>query len=164
MFSHEFTVKLRDTDAAGVVFFAAYFTIAHDVYELALEELGEPLGAWLRELPMPLVKSEASYLSPLRHGERARVDLGVQRVGGSSFELRYEVWVSPSRSSRWSMSDAPLVASEAPPTWRKACELKTIHVAIDPQHGRSVPLPLQLREALERLGPLHPDERPCTRS
>ena len=39
MFSHEFNVKLRHTDAAGVAFFASYFTIAHDVYELALTSL-----------------------------------------------------------------------------------------------------------------------------
>ena len=162
MFSHEFTVKLKDTDAAGVVFFASYFTIAHDVYELALEEIGEPLGVWLRAVPLPLVKSEASYLSPLKHGERARVDLGVERLGGSSFELRYEVWGRSSSVSQWSSKDAPQETSEGEMSWRKACELKTVHVAIDPQRGRSIPLPSQLREALERLGPLRPTEGSCT--
>lgn len=158
MFSHEFTVKLRHTDAAGVVFFASYFTIAHDVYELALEEVGEPLGAWLGDVPMPLVRSEASYLAPLRHGERARVDLGVARVGGRSFTLSYVFWVQATSERRWDPRRAPSTASspvdlDAAVLWRKACELKTVHVAIDPQSGESIALPPRVSSALERLGP-----------
>ena len=156
MFSHEFNVKLRHTDAAGVAFFASYFTIAHDVYELALDELGEPLSAWLTGVPMPLVRSEASYFHPLRHGERVRVDLGVEQVKSRSFELSYRFLVRPMSSARWSsdpgeVSDPPLQRGLA---WRRACELKTVHVAINPQSGAAVTLPPRILEALERLGPL----------
>lgn len=156
MFSHEFNVKLRHTDAAGVVFFASYFTIAHDVYELALDSVGESLSTWLSTVPMPLVKSEALYKGPLKHGERARVDLGVERMGRSSFELKYVFWVLP-QSARWASEQASDVQHKTD-TWLQACELKTVHVAIDPKRGESIDLPPKMMKALDRLGPLHAQE------
>jgi len=149
MFSHEFRVKLRHTDAAGVAFFASYFGIAHDVYELALEQAGAPLADWLEALPMPLAHSEADYYAPLCHGERARVELGVERIGGRSFSLVYTIWVTPSSKRRWRA--APPEGAEQ--GWVKACRLKTVHVAVDPQSGATVELPSLIKEALERIGP-----------
>ena len=47
MFRYSTTLKLRDTDAAGVAFFAAYFAIAHDAYESFLISQGAHLRSWL---------------------------------------------------------------------------------------------------------------------
>ena len=109
---------------------------------------------------MPLVRSEASYFHPLCHGERVRVDLGVEQVKSRSFELRYRFLVQPKSTARWS-GEAQVqskASEEAEIEWLRACELKTIHVAINPQSGAAVALPRRILEALERLGPLDSTE------
>jgi 1,4-dihydroxy-2-naphthoyl-CoA hydrolase len=39
-FKTQRVVRLKDTDAAGIIFFANYFIFAHETYELFLEEIG----------------------------------------------------------------------------------------------------------------------------
>ena len=38
MFIYKTQIRLHDTDAAGILFFANQFSIIHDAYELLLEE------------------------------------------------------------------------------------------------------------------------------
>ena len=148
MFTHEMTLKMKHTDAAGVAFFASYFVIAHDCYELALESVGVPLGVWLTKAPMPLVHSEAQYHTPVRLGDRLKVNLSVHKLSVRSFELHYELWVKPLTPLPWASDESGQGG------WSRAAMLKTVHVAIDPTKGKSAPLPEAFKEALERLGGL----------
>ena len=136
MYTHEFRVRMHHTDAAGVAFFAQFFVMAHEAYEAALEAHGAPLGEWLRESPAPLVHSEADYLRPLRLSDRARVLVGVERLGSRSFTLAYRI--------------EALVEEE----WRPAARLKLVHVAVEAGIGASVTLPSRVREVLAAIGPL----------
>ena len=43
-FKDYYTVKLHDTDAAGILFFASQFKIAHDMYEKLLAQIGYPFS------------------------------------------------------------------------------------------------------------------------
>jgi 1,4-dihydroxy-2-naphthoyl-CoA hydrolase len=88
--THTFTVRLHDTDAAGVLFFAHLFRHAHDAYEGFMAALGQPLDGLLRDgCRLPLVHAEADYLQPIRHGEEIRVTVSLAALGETSFTLDY---------------------------------------------------------------------------
>ena len=89
MFRYSTTLKLRDTDAAGVAFFAAYFAIAHDAYESFLISQGAHLRSWLGEVHLPIVHSNADYTAPVKLGDGFDVEVSCGRIGQKSFTLSY---------------------------------------------------------------------------
>lgn len=93
-FIYERTVRLADTDAAGVVFFARTLAICHEAYEAALTaagiDLNELLGA--NGIVVPISRSEADYKRPLRPGEKLRVTVAPAPISENSFAIRYEIF------------------------------------------------------------------------
>ena len=87
------TIHFADTDAAGVVFFARYLSIAHEAYEEALSHSGLPLQQFFADhsVIVPIAKSEASYLRSLVCGEKIRVDLTPVRLSDDSFAIDYQI-------------------------------------------------------------------------
>jgi acyl-CoA thioesterase FadM len=67
-----YLIRLDDVDAAGVVFAPRICAIAHALWEEELALAGLPLARLLAEgrHALPLVRLEADFLAPLRHGER----------------------------------------------------------------------------------------------
>lgn len=128
-FRYAFTVRLQDTDAAGVLFFAHLFRHAHDAYEAFMDELGLPLDAVIRDRHwrLPIVHSEADYLAAIGHGERMTVAVEVAKLGRSAFTLAYAFH-----------DDAGRVAARA----------RTVHVAVAPGEAASQALPETLRNGL----------------
>jgi 1,4-dihydroxy-2-naphthoyl-CoA hydrolase len=63
----ETTVKLYDTDAAGIMFFGNYLRVAHDAYQAYLESCGFSFAEALNEgkLLIPIVHAEADYIQAL---------------------------------------------------------------------------------------------------
>ena len=135
MFRYPTTLKLRDTDAAGVAFFASYFAIAHDAYETRIDHQGATLKEWLGEVHLPIVHAQSDYSAPLRLGDAFIVELVCTRIGSRSFTLSYTF-----RSGKYSDSDAPILA-----------QLETVHVAVTQQEMRSVSIPEALRNLLKGL-------------
>lgn len=122
MFTATYTVRLHDTDAAGVIYFAAVLRIAHEVYEQFLEARGESIRATLegRALAYPVVHAEADYRLPIRLGDRLSIRLEATRNGERSFTTRYFFTKGEGET---------------------AAEVSLVHAAIDPASGRPVPLP-----------------------
>lgn len=135
MFRYPTTLKLRDTDAAGVAFFASYFAIAHDAYETWIDHQGVTLKEWLGDIHLPIVHAQSDYSAPLRLGDAFTVELVCTRVGSRSFTLSYVF-----RSGKHSDSSAPILA-----------RLETVHVAVAQGEMRSVSIPDALRGPLEQL-------------
>ena len=90
MYYHHSFLTLNHTDAAGVTFFASYFTLAHQVYEHFLFENQLGLHQWLDQVHLPIVHSEATYQAPLFLGDRFCIALGTTKVGQRSFKLKYQ--------------------------------------------------------------------------
>ncbi len=92
-FVHHRTVRLADTDAAGVVFFARTLSICHEAYEEALAagglELNDFLGA--SGIVVPISRSEADYKRPLRPGDKLRITVTPEPLTAHSFALRFEI-------------------------------------------------------------------------
>ncbi|MHC4231803.1 MAG: acyl-CoA thioesterase [Planctomycetota bacterium] len=131
MYTYQTTIRLHHTDAAGVVFFSNLFVIAHDAYESFLEShltLNTLLsdGAYI----IPIVHAEADYLLPLTLSETLRVELSLEQMGTSSFNLGYVIKNSKMET---------------------AVRLKTIHAVQLKDNGKTIPIPEPLRHVLETL-------------
>ena len=135
VFKYSTTLKLRDTDAAGVAFFASYFAIAHDAYETWVERQGVTLKDWLGEVHLPIVHAQSDYRAPLRLGDAFTVELTCRRVGARSFTLNYIF-----RSNE-----------QGDPPARLLAQLETVHVAVSQETMSSVSLPHMLATQLEQL-------------
>ena len=131
MYHYETSVRLHQTDAAGVVFFSNLFVIAHDAYESFLES-HLPLNAILSDgvYIIPIVHAEADYLLPLALSEKIGVELSLEQTGTSSFNLGYVIKNSKMET---------------------AVRLKTIHTVQLKDGRKSIPIPEPLRDALETL-------------
>lgn len=128
MFTYSTRVRLHDTDAAGVLYFANQFRLAHEAYEAFMERVGHGVGAMLRAgtLALPIVHASADFRAPLRVGDELAISLRVQRVGASSFTL----------VCRFTHEG------------RTTGHVTTAHVAINARTGRKRALPARLRKAL----------------
>ena len=131
MYHYQTTIRLHQTDAAGVVFFSNLFVIAHDAYESFLES-HLPLNAILSDgvYIIPIVHAEADYLLPLARSEKTDVELYLEQTGSSSFDLGYVIKNSKMET---------------------VARLKTIHAVQLKEDQKTVPIPDPLRNALEAI-------------
>ena len=118
------TVHFADTDAAGVVFFANYLAICHEAYEEALGSAGIELQSFFADagVVVPIAKSEATYLRPIRPGDKLLVTVAPASLSEDSYEIRYEI-------TRLGRPD------------KLACKARTEHVCIDSKSRKRMPLP-----------------------
>ncbi len=124
-FSHTRTVRFADTDAAGVVFFANYLAICHEAYEESLAAAGIELQTFFTStgVVIPISKSEADYLRPLRPGDKLRITVAPTSLSENSFAIRYEIF------------------KQQGATEKLAARVRTEHVATSPAKRERVPLP-----------------------
>ncbi len=126
-FTYERTVRLADTDAAGVVFFARTLSICHEAYEAALAaggiDLNDLLGA--NGIVVPISRSEADYKRPLRPGDKLRISVAPEPLSDHSFALRFEI-------------------KKLGPPEKLAASVRTEHVCTAPAKRERAPLPPKL--------------------
>ncbi len=125
-----YTIKLHDTDAAGILFFANQFRIVHDVYETFLGRIGYPFQKRFtsNDFYIPIVHADGDFRSPLTVGDTVEISLDVASVGDTSFTLEY----------RLTGLDGEIVGTA-----------RTVHVTIDPGTGQKIDIPDPLRNKLE---------------
>ena len=123
-------VPFQDIDAAGIVFFARVFDYFHNAFCAHLGECGLDMPAVIGagEWAAPLAHAEADYKSPLRFGDKVRVEVVRAELGETSFALHYRI-----------------VSGTEP--LRLHAVGKTVHVVIDRQSFRPRPIPEELRRA-----------------
>lgn len=131
MFAHSLTLKLHDIDAAGTLFFGRVFCLAHDAYEEFLNSVGLGIGPLLKEgdYARVIAHAEADFLKPVFVGDKLDVQVYTEKIGGSSYTMKY----------------AFRNGEEAVFT------VKTVHVCVDRQTKKPVPVPAELRKALEDI-------------
>jgi 1,4-dihydroxy-2-naphthoyl-CoA hydrolase len=131
MFVHLTSVRLHDTDAAGVLYFANQFRIAHEAYEAFMEQAGFGLGDVLKKgrIGLPIVRADGDYRVPLRVGDQLKLTLRLLRLGRTSFTIVCRI-----------AKDNRTVGF-----------VTTTHVAVDRRTGRKTAVPAALRKALSML-------------
>ena len=126
-FVYSRTVRLADTDAAGVVFFARTLAICHEAYEAALADAGidihDLLGA--NGIVVPISRSEADYKRPLRPGDKLRITIAPTSLSENSFALHFEI-------------------TKLGPPEKLATVVRTEHVCTAPAKRERAPLPPKL--------------------
>ena len=132
MYTHETTVRLYDTDGAGLLFFGNHFRIAHSVYEEYLESQGIAIGEVIRnkEYLVPLVRAEADYTEPMGVSDRLTVQMSCENVSEHSFILSFRF-----------LKDGVL----------DVARVRTVHVCTDGTARTKRPLPERLVKALEGI-------------
>lgn len=125
----KFQVRLHDTDAAGILFFARELYFAHDVYEDFLRAIGFPMERLLgaSEFFVPIVHAEAQFQRNVRAGDTVTIALQVAAVGTTSYTLSYELTNTKSE-----------IVGTA----------KTVHVSVSRATGGKIPLPAPFRAAI----------------
>jgi 1,4-dihydroxy-2-naphthoyl-CoA hydrolase len=121
------TIHFPDTDAAGVVFFANYLSICHEAYEEALGAAGLDVAIFFsaNAIVVPIAKSTAEYLRPLRVGDKVRVTVRPEPLSENSFALNFEL-------------------TRLNPIAKLAARVRTEHVSTSLQLRERVPLPAAL--------------------
>lgn len=129
-FRRPYRIRFHDCDPAGIVFFAAWFAIAHGIVEEFLDHIGVPFAALNgpRRIGTGLAHAAADYFAPGRFGETVTVTPLVARVGGGSYRLVVHVH------------------REA----KELVRLALVSATTDLETGRAIPLPDDLRSALSR--------------
>lgn len=131
MFIAKNKVRMHDTDMAGILYFPRQFRFAHDALEDLVESEGFSFDKVFHqeEFVFVIVHCEADYYSSLRVGDDVHIQVSVERIGSSSFTMIYEIY----------KTDHTHVGSA-----------KTIHVTLDRVSRTKIPIPVVLREMLEK--------------
>jgi 1,4-dihydroxy-2-naphthoyl-CoA hydrolase len=124
-------VRLRDTDAAGVIFFVNYFNFAHETYELFLKEIGYSPRRIIQQesFLLPIVHAESDYHQMIGLEDEVTIVLSVNRIGKTSFTLVYDYF----------LENQELVGS-----------VKTVHVCVDKTTLKKRPIPEDFQQALKK--------------
>lgn len=127
-FEIEVPIRFHHADAAGIMFFANSFVLAHDAYEGFVKELGLDFSTWFESDTMaaPIRHAEAEYFQPLRAGDTVSITVNVEHVGISSFKLSYTFTTPKGLHSR----------------------ITLVHACLDIKKGAKMDLPEDVRRKL----------------
>jgi acyl-CoA thioester hydrolase/1,4-dihydroxy-2-naphthoyl-CoA hydrolase len=130
-FQKKVRVPFSRVDAAGIVFFAHYFTVAHDAYEEFLRELGYPWEVWFENGSWlaPLRHVECDYFKPLVGGKEYTLEISVAKIGNTSYEMRY-VYLDGTEPQ---------------------AETRHVHAFMDRNTKKKMPIPDDIRGKLEKF-------------
>lgn len=92
MYSKSIKIRFDLADPAGILFYAHFFRLAHEIYEdFVCECLKIPWNDWFQNphWGIPIIHCAASFKDPLRAGELIRGTVQIKEIRKSSFELLY---------------------------------------------------------------------------
>lgn len=121
-FDYKYTVQFRDTDAAGVGFFASILAICHGAYEASLMAADIDLKSFVNntEFAVPILHVSADFFKPLYCGDRINIQLIPTQIDKFKFEIKYTI-TSEDRQLLFTTAITKHIAID--PQLRKRCEL-----------------------------------------
>jgi len=129
-FIHPMTVRMYDTDAAGILYFGNQFRFAHDAFETLMHQEGLTFQDMFERQPFMfvIVHAESDYFKSLHVGDEIQVHTWIDHIGTTSFKVAYEIFSSEQRMGTAS----------------------TVHVCIDKDTRGKQEFPTHVREMLEK--------------
>lgn len=130
MFTYSITVQLHHTDAYSILFFANQFLFCHDVFQAWLASEGLPLATNRQRARFVavVVHAESDYTAPIELGDQLEIRLHCAAIGTTSFTNQYMI-----------VNQHGIQVGT----------VRTVMVTVDPSTSHKIPLPRELREALE---------------
>lgn len=127
---YHYVVQLRDTDAAGVVYFANLLAICHGAYESSLATAGIDLQLLVTNPPvaLPIVRASIDFKQPIYCGDRLQISLTPQIQSESEFSISYRVNLATDRVAGLAL---------------------TKHTAIDTSCRQRVRIPMAIRDWID---------------
>lgn len=127
-------VRFRDTDAAGVAYFANILTFCHVAYEESLAASGIELKSYFvtQQVGLPLISVSMHFYQPLFWGDPYQIDLVPKQLEVDLFQITYSLYTLPHLT----------LSGQA----------TTKHVCIDPTIRQRKPLPIELQGWLKQWG------------
>jgi 4-hydroxybenzoyl-CoA thioesterase len=130
-------VRFEDVDAAGIVFFARFFGYCHDAMDGFFEDV---VGGYVglitqRKVGFPVVHASSDFKASIGYGDIARIAGTVTKLGTTASHFRFVMT---------RVRDGAHVAT-----------MNHVHVCTDLRTMTKVPLPADVRAALEKH--LRPD-------
>ncbi|CEJ45284.1 acyl-CoA thioesterase [Umezakia ovalisporum] len=94
-FTYNRAIRLQDTDAAGVIYFANVLCICHEAYEASLEASGIHLKSFFTHpsVAFPIIHANVDFFRPLFCGDKLEISLIPHKLGVNKFEVIYEIIV-----------------------------------------------------------------------
>ncbi len=131
-FTYSYNVRFRDTDAAGVVYFANILNICHEAYESSLVDSDIDIKELFTKpiLAFPIVHADVDFFRPIFCGDRLEIKMIAKKLGNDKFEINYEIFAQN------------ILTSKA----------NTKHVCIDGQTRKRADLPGYIISWLDNLG------------
>ncbi len=124
------SLRLGRTDAAGVLYFASAFELAHEAIESYFDSCGCGLKTLLKFGPyLPIVHAEADFKSPLRTGENFFTIIETLECSARSIAISLRL-VTPNDQT--------------------IATVKIVHACIDSATGKAIDIPHSLRSAISK--------------
>ena len=123
-------IQFHHCDPAGIMFYSRIFDFCHSAYEELINQVELEEDYWQNEIfVVPIIKSEAQYLVPISYDEEITIELTVNNIRNSGFELNYKC-----------------INEE-----EETCALvKTVHVFIDAESWEKIEIDPLVRSELEK--------------
>ncbi len=132
MYTFNTTVRLYDTDGAGLLFFGNHFRLAHETYEVYLDTCGLNIGKIVREgmILLPIIQAKADYTEMVFTGDDLRIEMTAANVSAHSYVLDFNMFNQAET---------------------KIGTVRTVHVCLDGKTHEKIDIPDDLKAALEAL-------------
>ena len=123
-------VRMHDTDMAGILYFPRQFRFVHDALEDLLDAEGTNFQKIFttEEFVFVIVHAESDYYTSLFVGDPIEVHVYVERLGNTSFTLKYNIY-----------RNNVLTGSA-----------KTVHVCLESKARKKAPIPQLFREKFSK--------------
>jgi len=124
-FIYDRTIHFRDTDAAGVVYFANGLSICHEAYEASLAASGIELKSFFRggASAVPITHASIDFFKPMFCGDRIAVSLVKTLLSPDSFQIEYQLFFDIASDEKTAIAKALTKRVCIDPTTRKRCNL-----------------------------------------
>jgi 1,4-dihydroxy-2-naphthoyl-CoA hydrolase len=95
-FRYDRNIHFRDTDAAGVVYFANGLAICHEAYETSLVSAGIRLQDFFRgiAIAVPITHGSIDFFRPMFCGDHITVLLQPTLTSANSFQVEYQLYLA----------------------------------------------------------------------
>jgi 1,4-dihydroxy-2-naphthoyl-CoA hydrolase len=124
-FIYDRTIHFRDTDAAGVVYFANGLSLCHEAYEASLAASGIELKSFFRggAIAVPITHASIDFFKPMFCGDRIAVSLVKTLLSPDSFQIEYQLFFDLESDEKKAIAKALTKHVCIDPSTRKRCNL-----------------------------------------
>ena len=134
-FTTQKLIRFHHCDPAGIVFYPQFFYLLHEAQEDFLAHIGYPEHAMIAGgIGVPIVDLKTEFVGMCRFGDEVSIELSLTRLGNASIGMHYEIH-----------------NVSCPPDKGSSLKLRANTVVVYSQvpHGKALPLPDGLRQALQ---------------